>query len=154
MIRAMRASWLVLVLLLAAACGGAHPTASSATTTTTTTPSSDAATAPLAPGCPASFAAATGACSARMTTCSYPEGACSCSAPPWCGGAAPPPDYGEHTSWQCTPKVRPGGCPGTQPTEGSPCDHAGQACDYTCSCSETATCQHGRWHVEHGPCKP
>lgn len=154
----MRASWPVLglVLVLAAACGGAHPATSttSATTTTTATPPPDAAAPRLAPGCPARFAAASGPCSERMTTCSYPEGTCSCSAPPWCGGAAPPPNYGEQPSWQCTPKVGPGGCPGAEPGEGTPCDHAGQTCDYTCSCSESATCQHGRWHVEHGPCKP
>ena len=103
-------------------------------------------------GCPATFAAAPGPC-VGTAQCSYPEGTCTCSTPPWCGGAAPPREYAKR-SWQCTPKVRADGCPGAQPPDGSPCTISGKTCDYTCSCMLTATCTAGTWQSKHGPCKP
>jgi len=110
----------------------------------------------LYPACPASFALAqgAGACNFTYGPCRYPEGVCACSAPPWCGGAAPPRDYGQHRSWQCTPDVRPDGCPGYAPNAGMPCTTPGKQCDYTCSCVVTATCTKGTWTMQRGPCKP
>ena len=66
----------------------------------------------------------------------------------------PPPDYYEHTSWQCTRLVGADGCPGATPREGDACSREGQTCDYTCSCSLTARCTGGKWDVQNGPCKP
>ena len=151
---------LVLAVVIVAGCGSEKPRMppgvgpGSAVGSAATTPASDAAAGP-AQGCPATFAGASGACDMKIRmACSYPQGTCTCSSQPWCGGAAPPADYYQHTAWQCTPKVRPDGCPGQQPSEGSPCSTDGQSCDYTCACSLVAQCQHGRWHVQNGPCKP
>jgi hypothetical protein len=109
------------------------------------------ARSPLAASCPATFAEARGLCSST-DPCTYPEGTCSCSVPPWCGGAAPPDDRPE--TWQCTPLVRADGCPGQHPPDGTACTDDGQRCDYTCSCLAIATCHNGTWSTENGPCKP
>lgn len=105
---------------------------------------------PLAAGCPATFATASGSCSFR-DACAYPEGDCYCASPPNCGGANMPPGP---QVWQCTPIVRADGCPGVEPGDGTACAREGLACDYTCSCLETATCTKGAWVAASGPCKP
>lgn len=106
--------------------------------------------------CPTSFAAAQagGPCTFTYDDCVYPEGSCTCAPPPWCGGAAPPPDHDKHRSWQCTPDVRPDGCPGFAPNSGQPCTTANKKCEYTCGCIRVATCTNGAWKMERGPCVP
>ena len=150
---------LVLAVVIVAGCGSEKPRlepggGSGSAQGSGGSAATDAAPPP-AQGCPATFDAAKGACDMKIRmACSYPQGTCTCSSEPWCGGAAPPADFYQHLSWQCTPKVRSDGCPGQQPPAGSPCSTDGQSCDYTCSCSLVAQCQHGRWNVQEGPCKP
>ncbi|MDB4961562.1 MAG: hypothetical protein JWP01_1561 [Myxococcales bacterium] len=124
-------------------------TANGASTPTSTSKHGPTAVS-VATSCPATYASASGFCKEPLA-CSYPEGACSCGYPAHCGGMAPdepkfPP------SFQCTPKVRADGCPGTQPT--GACKVEGKRCDYTCQCTAYSTCTKGRWVATEGSCKP
>jgi len=90
--------------------------------------------------------------------CEYPEGHCRCDAPLHCSGIQLPPEPRPATIWQCTPKVRPDGCPGDQPAEGSACDSKKQwprdGCDYEVGCAGVVMkCIDGAWAKTggHGP---
>ena len=134
--------------------GGAHPAVDDAADKRRREEEAAAAallaSTPNPKSCPATFAKATGRCSAS-TTCTYPEGECWCGPGSWCAGVAPPP---RPNVWTCTPKVRPDGCPGASPRQGGACAKEGQRCDYTCACVEIATCTKGQWVTHDGPCKP
>lgn len=120
----------------------------------------DAAPLGAAPaGCPATFAAATGACDPATATaaCAYDEGSCYCGVEPYCGGAAPDPEWerSRPTTWQCArtpPAVRGDGCPGTPP-EGA-CSDEGQQCGYGDCCVATYACQGGLWRQTDHSCPP
>lgn len=107
----------------------------------------------IATSCPATLAAATGACKFGGT-CSVGNSVCTCESPRWCGGAPPPPNFGQPAAWVCRVKPGPRDCPLTQPAPGSACQVAGQTCDYTCNCILSATCANGTWAIKNGPCKP
>ena len=131
-----------LVVLLIAACSSSSPK---------TTP---AKAAPRGPSCPATFAAAKGACTEPID-CSYPEGTCRCAKAAWCNGMPPGPDWAARgPTWECRPAVGPDGCPGVEPAQGTACSAEGKRCDFTCACMEAAVCTHGVWTIEHGACKP
>ena len=117
--------------------------------------------APLAAGCPPTWAAmpAGGACdrAASQSPCNYPEGSCWCGAAPRCSGAAIDPEEmaKEPTMWNCTPvppKIRPDGCPGSSPN--GACSEEGKRCVYGDCCVETVQCQGGKWVSGAAQCPP
>ncbi len=103
--------------------------------------------------CPATYDEAThyaGCADGTGAQCSYDDGDCTCVIEHPCTGV----DYGDDVEsprvWQCTPAVRADGCPGSPPTAGEACDHAGE-CSYGPSCCGTGTrarCTQGRWATE------
>jgi hypothetical protein len=89
--------------------------------------------------------------------CTYPQGTCQCQqGPSTCvGGAAvrpPPPGWQPPPfRWECSPAVRPDGCPGVEPRAGEPCAIA-HRCGY---CITSYSCDHGTWSVPiFGPPAP
>lgn len=111
--------------------------------------------------CPAAFAQAGGDCdpAAHPGTCSYAEGSCYCGATMPCSGAMRSDEElaAMPSSWQCTakpPLVRPDGCPGTQPNEGSACSPIGRTCTYGSCCVHRMSCTKGRWTYAGGECPP
>lgn len=111
----------------------------------------------LAPGCPATFAAATGGCDPAVGSCAYAEGSC------WCGVAQPCTgvDLGDEwdddipPTWQCTatpPDIRDDGCPGIQPS--GACWQDAQVCSYGDCCFSELTCRNGAWEITGGGCPP
>lgn len=117
----------------------------------------DAPPPPNAASCPATFAAAAGACARGEgpNLCTYPEGTCSCSAPAQCSGMDRSGEPPEPTAWQCKqfpPKVRPDGCPGAM-AEGA-CSTEGKTCSYADCCTYTFTCTNGAWQRTGSNCPP
>ncbi|RLB52885.1 MAG: hypothetical protein DRJ42_13575 [Deltaproteobacteria bacterium] len=106
---------------------------------------------PAATGCPSTFAAAQrgGACANGPSECTYDEGSCYCGEPRRCSGAMQEPMPPAMQSWQCRatpPEVRPDGCPGRAPDEGSPCSIA-RPCGYGDCGGAVYGCVEGRWQV-------
>lgn len=97
------------------------------------------------PACPATFGTASGGCTVEQE-CEYPEGTCRCEEPGHCSGANLPRDA-EPLEWSCErppPKVRPDGCPGTEP-HGDACKTEGKQCTYGACCVSVLTCEDGHW---------
>jgi hypothetical protein len=103
--------------------------------------------APETAGCPSTFASfpVGQACAgAPVSTCTYPEGTCSCVG--FCGGALPihpPPPH-----WKCTPR-RTDGCPDAP--KGA-CSAEGKQCSYGDCCVFTYTCEEGAWKQTAAAC--
>jgi hypothetical protein len=101
-------------------------------------------------GCPASYAATTGAlCSSGNITCDYEEGRCACES---CRGT----DGGFASKFTCRNWDSGGaGCPARSPSVGSTCATAGQTCDYDGFCSvsvgDNLMCVNGHWQQEPSP---
>ena len=117
------------------------------------TPVITAAPAVLA-SCPKTYAiAAAGKCSLASVdklTCSYPDGHCSClEYSPCSGWAGAYEEAHAHpkAQWGCTPKVRPDGCLGDQPTTGSHCGQNGKECAYGSCGGEVLVCRDAAWAV-------
>jgi hypothetical protein len=99
-----------------------------------------AAVARAAAPCPATFAAAAGACDERATppgrVCTFPQGKCTCVRSVPCSGVPQPP--GE-PRWKCE-AARTDGCPNAAPQQGAACKTPGKACSYGSCGSMTYTC--------------
>lgn len=159
---------LVFVALLSASCAPRAPaeTAVPRQTDDASSVGADASTTMEAvDGCPADFVAAqksTCILQAQPSACTYPQGACSCAAPPQCGGAQMMHPPGSMGVWGCSPTkpdtaVRADGCPWLAPTKGSGCQGA-RSCTYgACFYALTiATCTGGAWSLafHHSPPPP
>lgn len=79
----------------------------------------------------------------------------------YCGGVRPSEETEKElrkTSWRCVatpPKVRPDGCPGTEPKTGDFCQlPETQYCDYRDCCIVAARCVLGKWEVGSPSCPP
>jgi hypothetical protein len=93
-----------------------------------------------APPCPASFAAAVGACDERATppgrACVFPQGKCTCARTAPCSGVPQPPGPPQ---WKCE-ATRTDGCPRAAPQSDAACKKPGLACTYGSCGSMTYTC--------------
>ena len=66
------------------------------------------------------------------------------------------PEHPPPPEWRCVAAVAADGsqgCPPIKPSNGSACVREGLACDYTCSCAQSAECRGGIWVTTDGPCK-
>lgn len=113
---------------------------------------------PLAAGCPAAFAEATGSCDWNVSpsNCQWAEGQCHCGVAQVCSGAVRDPAESENepTTWQCAswpPAVRDDGCPGEI---GGRCGDEGKQCVYGDCCVATYTCVGGEWQQTAADCPP
>ena len=104
------------------------------------------------PACPATLTAARAAtvlCNHSgqlQLECHYGSTHCECDAPAYCGGAPPTPDMESPArAFTCVPPFDARGCPTGAVREGAPC-HLGASvvCE---SCSTSAQCVGGHWHV-------
>jgi hypothetical protein len=152
-----------IALVMLVGLGGLVGCGSSRATQTQPPPPPPPPPPPNAETCPATFAAASGACE-PAGPCNYPEGACHCGWPvdQTCSGAAvdpnppPPTEPVEPMTWQCTakpPEVRADGCPGVEPFNRR-CDVEGKQCSYGSCCVRVMTCKDGAWRETAAECPP
>lgn len=103
---------------------------------------------------PASFAACRALSidcesSAPPPACAFPEGSCGCEIHYRCSGV--PPAEGEPNAWrewtchETPPAFRADGCPGTEPSDGAPCDGRAAHCEYGDCAFVPYECVGGVW---------